>query len=96
MPPVDHVRSHSSCLAPTGGAAQADPSCRFLGRDNDQVSGHCPECFAVAAVEQLCSLGSESNKRCCSIALSSSVLPSEVAGAASDFCSGIPVAVGYT
>ena len=86
----DHARSTSSCLAPTGGAAQAAPSCRFLGRDSDQASGHCPECLAVAAAGWVCSQGSKSNNRWCSITMSFSVVPSEVVGAASDFCSGIP------
>ena len=90
LPPVDHARNTSSCLAPTGGAAQAAPSCRFLGRDSDQASGHCPECLAVAAAEQVCSQGSKVNNRWCSITMSFSVVPSEVVGAASDFCSGIP------
>ena len=89
----DHARSTSSCLAPTGGAAQAAPSCRFLGRDSDQASGHCPECVAVVAEGQVCSQGSESN-RWFSITMSS-VVPSEVVGAASDFCSGPPVVVGH-
>ena len=36
-PPVDHARSTLSHLAPTGGAAPVASSCRFLGRDSDQV-----------------------------------------------------------
>ena len=94
LPPVDHARSTSSCLAPTGGAAQAAPSCRFLGRDSDQASGHCPECLAVAAAGRVCSQGSESNNRWCSIAMSFSVVPSEMVEAASYFCSGIPSGSG--
>ena len=90
LPFEDHTRSTSSHLAPTGGDAQAAPSCRFLGRDSDQVSGHCPACLAVAAAGWMCSQGSESNNRWCSITASSSVVPPEVAGAASGSCSGIP------
>ena len=58
--------------------------------DSDQASGHCPECLAVAAAVWVCSQGNESNNRWCSITMSFSVVPSEVVGAASDFCSGIP------
>ena len=90
LPPVDRAGSTSSCLSPTGGAAQAAPSCRFLGRDIDQASGHCPECLAVAADGQVCSRGRKSTSRWCSIAMSFSVVPSEVVGTASDFFSGIP------
>ena len=86
----DHARSTSSCLAPTGGAAQAAPSCRFLGRGSDQASGHCPEHLAVATAGQVCSQGSENNNRWCSVIMSFSVVPSKVVGAASDFCSGVP------
>ena len=89
LPPVDHERSTLSCLAPIGGACQAAPSCRFLGRDSGQASGHCPECVAVAASGWVCSHGSESNNRWCSVTVSFFVVPSEVVGAASDFCSGI-------
>lgn len=88
-PPVDHARSTTSFLATTGGTTPAAPSCRFLGRDNDQVSGHCPECLAVAAAGQVCSQRSKSNSRWCSITMSSMV-PSEVVGAESGSCSGIP------
>ena len=55
------------------------------------MSGHCPESFAMAAAAQVCSLQSKSNKRWCSIKMSFSVLPSEVVGAASDFCSNISI-----
>ena len=79
-----------SYLAPTGGAAQAVLSCRILGQDSNQASGHCPEHLAVAAAGWVCSQGSESNNRWCSVTMSFSVVPSEVVGAASDFCSGIP------
>ena len=58
--------------------------------DSDQTSGHCPECLAVAAAGQVCSQGSESNIRWCSAIVSFSVTPSEVVGAASDFCLDIP------
>ena len=50
------------CLAPKGGAAPAAPSCRFLGRDNDQATGHCPENLAVEAAGWVCSQGSESKQ----------------------------------
>ena len=94
LPSVDHARSTSSCLAPTGGTAQAALSCRFLGRDSGQASGHCPECLVVATAVQVCSQGSESNNRWCSNEVSFSVMPCEVVGAASDFCSGIPSGSG--
>ena len=58
--------------------------------DSDQVSGHCPECLAWAAAGQVCSQRRECNNRLCSIAMSFSAVPSEMVGAASDFCSGIP------
>ena len=77
-PPVDHARSTLSCLASTGGAAQAASSCRFLGRDGDPAFGHCPECLAVAAAWWMCSQGSENNNKWCSVAMSFSVVPSEV------------------
>ena len=38
----------------------------------------------------MCSQGSKSNHRCYSITMSFSVVPSEVVGAARDFCSDIP------
>ena len=81
---------HPVSLSPHGGAIQAVPSCRILGRDSDQSSGNCPECSAVATAGQVCSKGSKSTNRWCSITMSISVVPSEVVGAASDFCSGIP------
>ena len=58
--------------------------------DSDQASGHCPENMVVAAAGQVCSQGSKSNNMCCSIPMSFSVVPSEVVGAASGSCSGIP------
>ena len=64
-------------------------SYRFLGKDSDQVSGHCPQPLVVAAAGWMCSQGSQSNIRWYSVAMSSSVLPSEVVGAASGSCSGI-------
>ena len=88
-PPVDHARSTLSCLAPMGVAAQTAPSCKFLGRDSDQASGHCPECLVVAAAGQVCSQGSQSNNRWCCVTMSFSVVSSEVVGAANDFCSSI-------
>ena len=60
-PPVDHARSTSSHLTPTGGVTPAAPSCRFLGGDSDQASGHFPEHLAVAAAGWVCSQGRESN-----------------------------------
>ena len=44
---VDHAR----------GAVPAGHSCMVLGRDSDQVSGHCPQHFAVAAAGRVCSQG---------------------------------------
>ena len=69
---------------------QAAPSCRILGSDRDQACGHCPEHLAAAAAGWVCSQGCESTNRWHSIAMSFSVVPSEVVGSASDFCSGIP------
>ena len=89
LPSVDHARSTSSCLGPTGGTAQAALSCRFLGRDSGQASGHCPECLVVAAAGRVCSQENESNKWY-SVSMPSSVLPSEVIGAASGACSWTP------
>ena len=91
LPSVDHARSISSCLAPIADAAQTAPRCRFLGKDSGQESGHCPERLTVAAEGWVCSQGSESNNRWCSISVSFSVVPSETA---SDFCSGIPTGGG--
>ena len=93
-PPVNHARKYLVCLAPTGCAAQRVLSCRFLRRDSDQASGHCPECLIVAAAGQVCSQGSESNIRWCSVRVSFSVMLSEVIGAASDFCSDIASGIG--
>ena len=90
LPPVGHARSTSSCLAPTRVAAQAALSCRFLERDSDRASGHCLECFSVAAAGRVCSQDSECSNRWYSITVSFCVVPSEVVGSASDFCSGIP------
>ena len=90
VPPVDHARSTSSCLAHTGRAAKAAPSSRLLGRDSDQASGLYPECLAMASAGQVCFQGSKSNVMYFSITMSFCVLPSEVVGAASDFCSSIP------
>ena len=87
---VDHARSTSSCLAPKECAVSAAPSGRFLGRDSDQGSGHCPESLALAAAGQLCSQRSESHERQCSVTISFSVVTSEVVGAASGSYSGIP------
>ena len=84
-------KKHFIPLSPTECAAPAAPSCRFPGRGSDQASGNCPECLAVAAAEQVCSQGSKSNSRWYFIAMSSSVVPSEVIGAASGSCSGIPI-----
>ena len=88
-PPVDHARSTLSCLAPRGATASASPSCRVLGRDSDQASGHCPEHLAVATAAQVYSQGSESNNRWCCVTVFS-VEPSEVVGSAGGSCSGIP------
>ena len=90
LPPVDHARSTSSCLAPTGDAVPAAPICRFLVRDSDQASGHCPEHLAVAVIGWVFSQGTKRNNRWCFISVSSSVVPSEVFGAASSSCSEIP------
>ena len=89
-PPVDHMRSTPSCLAPTEGAAKPAPGCRVLGRDSDQASGHCPERLAVIAADQVCSQESESNNRWCSVTVPSCVLASEVTGATTSACSGTP------
>ena len=43
----------------------------------------------MAAAEWVCAQGSESNNVCCSVAMSSFVVPSEVVGAESESCSGI-------
>ena len=94
LPPADHTRSTLSHLAHIGGAVPAAPSCRVLGRDSDQASWCCPECWAVAAVGQVCSQVSKSNNRWCSVTMSFSVVPSEVVGAASGSCSGIPSGSG--
>ena len=84
------MKSTLDHLVHAGGAAQAAPSYRVLGRDNDQVSGYCPEHFAVAAAERMYSQGSESNSSWCSDTMSSFMVPTEVVGAASVSCSGIP------
>ena len=94
LSPVDHARITLSCLAPTEGATQAAPSCRFLGRDHDLSSEHCPECLAVAVAGWVCSQENESNNRWCSIAMSFSVVPAEVVGVAGGFFQVSPVAVG--
>ena len=47
-----------------------------------------------AAAGQVCSQGSKGNSRWCSVTVSFSVVPSEVVGAASDFCSGISTGSG--
>ena len=52
--------------------------------DSVKASEQCPEHLAVAAAEQVCSQGSQSSNRGHSVAMSSSVVPSEVVGAASD------------
>ena len=52
---ADHTRNTLSYLAHAGGTEPAAPSCRILGRDSDQVSGHCPERLAVAAAGLMCS-----------------------------------------
>ena len=83
-------KKHLVLLSPIGGAAQAAPSCRFLGIDSDPASEHCPEYLAVASAGRVYSQGSKGNNRWCSVTMSFSVVPSEVVGAASDFCSGIP------
>ena len=92
--PADHERSTLSHLAHTEGAEPAFPSCRFLGKNSDQASGHCPEHLLVAADRWVCSQGSKRNNRWCFIAMSS-VVPSEVTGAASDSCSGLCMAMGH-
>ena len=51
-------RSTLSHLSHTGGAAPAAPSCRVLGRDSDEVSGHHAEHLVMAAAGQMFSQGS--------------------------------------
>ena len=69
--PADHARSTLSHLDHAGCAALAALSCRVLGRDSDQVSGHRPEHFAVTAAGQVCFQGSESNSTWCLVAVPS-------------------------
>ena len=95
LPPVDLARSTLSGLAPTGGVAPVAPGYRFLGRDNDQASGCCPEHLAMAIAGWVCSQGSESNNRWCSIAMSSSAVLSEVVGLQLVLAQGSPVLVGH-
>ena len=66
LPPplVDHARNTLFHLAHAGGAVPDAPSCRVLGRDSNQVSGHCPEHFEVATAGRVCSQGSKSNSIC--------------------------------
>ena len=71
LPPADHARSTLSHLSHTGCAAPAAPSCRVLGRDSDQVSGHQPEHLAVASARQVCSQGSKRNSVWCLVAVPS-------------------------
>ena len=63
LPSVDYARSTSSCFAPTRVTAPTAASCRFLGRDSDQVL------LAVAATERVCSQGVESNNVWCLVAM---------------------------
>lgn len=70
-PPADHARSTLSRLAHAGGAVLATSSCRVLGRDSDQASGHCPECLAVAAAVWVCSQEGDSNNVWCLVAVPS-------------------------
>ena len=86
QPPAGHARTTSSCLSPGQGAL----SCRFLGVDSDQAPGNFPEHLAVALTGRVYSQGSKRNNRWCSLVMSFSMVPSEVVGAARDFCSGIP------
>ena len=58
LPPADHARGTLSHLANAGGAAPAAPSCRVLGRDSDEVSGHHAEHLVMAAAGQMFSQGS--------------------------------------
>ena len=81
-PPADHARSTLSRLAHAGGAVLATSSCRVLGRDSDQASGHCPEFWAVADAGQVCSQGSESNDMWCLFEVLFFLLTPEVTGAA--------------
>ena len=82
QPSADHARSTPSPLSHTGGATPAAPSCRVLGRDSDQASGHCPDFWAVADAGQVCSQGSESNDMWCLFEVLFFLLTPEVTGAA--------------
>ena len=90
LPPVDHAGNILSHSAHIGDAAQAVPSCRILGYDRDKACGYCLEHLAVAAAGWVFSQGCESNSRWYSLSVSFSEVPSEVAGVANEFCSGIP------
>ena len=57
------------CLQPI--TALSTSSCRFFGRDSDQLSGCCPECLAVAPVRWVFSKGSKSNSIWCFVAVPS-------------------------
>ena len=78
-------------LSHIAGAAQAVPSCRILGSDRYQTCGHCPERLAVATVGRVCSQGSKSINRWCSVAVFFSVVPSVQV----IFVQESPVAVGH-
>ena len=54
LPPVDHARRTWFHLAHAGGAVQAAPSFRVLGRYSDQVCRCCSESLAVAAAGWVC------------------------------------------
>ena len=86
-PTADHARSTPSHLAHAGDAAQAAPSCKVLGRDNDQASGCFPEHLAMAAAGRVCSQVCEINSRSCLVTMSSSVVISELIGATCGACS---------
>ena len=68
-PPVDHARSSTSYLTHIGGAAPAAPSCRVLGRENDQAFGCHSECLAVATAGRVCSQGNVINNVWWSVAV---------------------------
>ena len=85
-PPVDQARSTSSCLAPTGGPVKAAPSC---SKGMIKHLGTC-QTFGSGSRGRLCSWGSKSKNRWCSITMSSSLVSSEVVEAAGGSCSGIP------
>ena len=91
-PPVEHARSTQSFLAPIGIAAKAALSCRVLGKNRDQASGHCMEHLSVLAARQVYPRvqGCDSNKSLYSVTMPPSVMCSEMIGAESCACSQTP------